>query len=78
MVSDIPTEGRIPFLDIMIPLHWQNHAILMFIVWFVMVPFAVMFLRFGKIAPSTWGIPRASPQWASPGPAWRSRPPTSR
>lgn len=70
MVSDIPTQGRIPFLDITIPIHWENHAILMFTVWFVMVPFAVMFLRFGKIAPMTWGIPRGSPKWSWPELCW--------
>ena len=51
MHPDIPTEGRIPLLDITIPIHWDNHAILMFAVWFVVVPASVMFLRFGKIAP---------------------------
>lgn len=70
MSSDIPVEGRIPFIDMVIPIHWENHAMLMFGIWFVLVPFAVMFLRFGKIAPSTWGIPRGTPKWAWPELCW--------
>lgn len=66
MRYEIPTEGRIPFLDITIPIHWENHAILMFAIWFVLVPAAVAFLRFGKIAPRLYGIPRGTPKlgWA--------------
>lgn len=70
MQHDIPVEGHIPFLDITIPLHWGNHAALMFTLWFVCVPFAVMFLRFGKIAPATYGIPRGTPKWAWPELCW--------
>ncbi len=70
MGSDIPIEGRIPFLDITIPIHWENHALLMFVLWFVVVPAAVIFLRFGKIAPRTWGIPRGTPKWAWPELCW--------
>ncbi len=44
MGYEIPTEGRIPLLDITIPIHWGNHAILMFAIWFVLVPFAVILL----------------------------------
>lgn len=70
MGSDIPVEGRIPFLDVTIPIHWENHALLMFALWFVVVPAAVMFLRFGKIAPRTWGIPRGTSKWAWPELCW--------
>jgi hypothetical protein len=70
MRFEIPTEGRIPILDMTIPIHWENHAILMFGIWFVLVPAAVMFLRFGKIAPSTYGIPRGTPKWAWPELCW--------
>lgn len=70
MGSDIPIGGRIPFLDITIPIHWENHALLMFVLWFVVVPAAVIFLRFGKIAPRTWGIPRGTPKWAWPELCW--------
>lgn len=70
MQHEIPVEGHVPFLDITIPLHWGNHAALMFTLWFVAVPFAVMFLRFGKIAPATYGIPRGTPKWAWPELCW--------
>ncbi len=70
MAYEIPSEGRIPLLDIVIPIHWENHAVLMFGVWFVLVPLAVMFLRFGKIPPSTYGIPRGTPKWAWPELCW--------
>ncbi|MCB2109533.1 MAG: hypothetical protein H6895_03585 [Defluviimonas sp.] len=70
MSYDIPTQGRIPVLDITIPIHWNNHAMLMFGIWFVLVPAAVMFLRFGKIRPSTYGIPRGTPKWAWPELCW--------
>ncbi len=70
MLSEIPTVGRIPFLDLTIPIHWENHAILMFGIWFVLVPFAVMVVRFGKGKPSTYGIPRGTPKWAFPEVCW--------
>lgn len=70
MHYEIPTEGRIPLLDIAVPIHWENHAALMFVLWFVLVPFAVMFLRFGKIAPATYGIPRGTSKWAWPELCW--------
>jgi hypothetical protein len=70
MEYDIPTEGRIPLLDITIPIHWDSHAILMFGIWFVLVPAAILFLRFGKIKPSTYGIPRGSPKWSWPELCW--------
>lgn len=70
MTYDIPVEGRIPLLEVVIPIHWDNHAMLMFGIWFVLVPGAVMFLRFGKIPPSTYGIPRGTPKWAWPELCW--------
>lgn len=70
MHYDIPTEGRIPLLDITIPIHWDNHAILMFAIWFVLVPVAVILLRFGKIRPTPYGIPRGTPKWAWPEFPW--------
>lgn len=66
MHPDIPTEGRIPLLDITIPIHWENHAMLMFGVWFVLVPAAIMLVRFGKGKPSTYGIPRGTPKYRFP------------
>ncbi len=70
MRHEIPTEGRIPLLDITIPIHWDNHAILMFGIWFVLVPAAVMLLRFGKVPPATYGIPRGTSKWAWPELCW--------
>ncbi|MCC7320792.1 MAG: hypothetical protein IT542_07425 [Rubellimicrobium sp.] len=70
MGSEIPLQGRIPFTDIVIDMHWGNHALLMFGVWFVIVPFAVMFLRFGKGRPQTYGIPRGTPLWRQPELCW--------
>ena len=70
MAYEIPEEGHIPFLDITIPIHWENHAVLMFGVWFVLVPLAVMILRYGKIKPRTYGIPRDTPKLALPELCW--------
>ena len=70
MQYEIPTEGHIPLLDITIPIHWENHALLMFGLWFVLVPFSVMLLRFGKIRPRIYGIPRGTPKWAWPEFPW--------
>lgn len=60
MAAEIPAEGRLPLLDIVVPIHWENHALLMFAVWFVLVPAAVAFIRFGKPRPTPYGIPRGT------------------
>lgn len=65
MTYEIPTEGRIPILDIVIPIHWENHAMAMFGIWFVLIPLAVMLLRFGKIKPQLYGIPRGTPKFGA-------------
>jgi hypothetical protein len=70
MAYEIPTDGYLPFLADPIPIHWDNHAILMFGIWFLLVPAAVMLLRFGKIPPATYGIPRGTPKWAWPELPW--------
>lgn len=70
MAYEIPQEGRIPLLDLTIPIHWDNHAILMFTIWFVAVPAAVMLLRFGKVPPATYGIPRGTPKTGWPELVW--------
>lgn len=70
MRSEIPTEGTLPFFSEPIPIHWDNHAALMFGIWFVAVPILVMLLRFGKIPPSTYGIPRGTSKWAWPELPW--------
>lgn len=62
MRPEIPTEGHIPLLDLTIPIHWENHAILMFVVWFVLVPAALLAVRYGKTPPATYGIPRGTPR----------------
>lgn len=68
--TDFATEWRIPFLDTTVPIHWENHAVLMFSIWFVGVPLSVLILRFGKMRPTTYGIARGTPKWASPEFCW--------
>ncbi|WP_170765762.1 cytochrome b561 domain-containing protein [Ruegeria lacuscaerulensis] len=70
MRYEIPTQGYLPFLSEPIQIHWENHALLMFGIWFVMVPLSVMLLRFGKIKPRTYGIPRGTHKWAWPEFPW--------
>ena len=70
MAYEIPREATLPFFDEPIPIHWDNHAILMFGIWFVLVPASVMLLRFGKIPPSIYGIPRGTPKLAWPELPW--------
>ena len=70
MAYEIPKEGYLPFFSEPIQLHWENHALLMFGIWFVLVPFSVMLLRFGKIKPRTYGIPRGTHKWAWPEFPW--------
>ncbi len=70
MHYEIPTEAWIPILDVTIPIAWDNHAVLMFGIWFVLVPAAVIFLRFGKVPPATYGIPRGTPKWGWPELCW--------
>lgn len=70
MAFEIPTEGTLPFFPDPIPIHWDNHAMLMFGLWFVLVPVSVMLLRFGKIRPRTYGIPRGTSKWAWPELPW--------
>jgi hypothetical protein len=70
MTYEIPTEGYIPFLDVSIPIHWDNHAILMFGLWFILVPAMVLLLRFGKVPPTKHGIPGGTPKFAWPELPW--------
>ncbi len=60
MSAELPAEGRLPGLDVVVPIHWENHAALMFAVWFVLVPVAVVLIRFGKPRPTPYGIPRGT------------------
>ncbi len=70
MKYEAPMEGYLPFFDEPIPIHWDNHAILMFTIWFVLIPASVMLLRFGKIPPATYGIPRGTSKWGWPELPW--------
>ena len=70
MQYKIPKEGYLPFFPEPIAIHWENHALLMFGIWFLLVPALVILLRFGKIPPSTYGIPRGTSKWAWPELPW--------
>ncbi|MCA8869228.1 MAG: hypothetical protein KDA67_11305 [Rhodobacteraceae bacterium] len=58
MKHEIPTEFTIGFLNRTIEIHWGLHAWLMFICWFVLVPFGVMSIRYLKTRPVPLGLPR--------------------
>ncbi len=60
MAYEIPRQAYIGFLDQVIEIHWDNHAVLMFGLWFVLVPVAMLVIRFGKPLPTTYGIPRGT------------------
>lgn len=59
----IPTEVYLAFLDRSIEIHWNYHAILMFAVWIVLVPFCITVMRFHKPPPSAKGIIRDVSLW---------------
>jgi len=52
----IPSEVYLAFLDRTIPIHWEYHAILMTLAWFVLVPIGVVAVRFFKAKPQPYGI----------------------
>jgi len=52
----IPSEVYLAFLDRTIPIHWDYHAILMTLAWFVLVPTGVVAVRFFKARPQAWGV----------------------
>ena len=60
MNEDIPTELYIAFLDRTLELHWELHALLMIGVWFVLVPVAVVAVRYFKPRPTTYGIEKGT------------------
>jgi hypothetical protein len=60
MAYDIPSEAYIGFLDQTFEIHWDNHALLMFGVWFALVPTVLLVIRFGKPPPTPYGIPRGT------------------
>ncbi len=57
-MSELPTEFYVGFLDRTFKIHWDLHAYLMFVTWFVLVPLGIMAIRFLKPKPTLWGIPR--------------------
>lgn len=52
----LPTEVYIGFLGRSIEVRWDYHALLMFSVWMVLVPFCIIAIRFFKPKPSQYGI----------------------
>ncbi len=62
MAYEIPKEGYLPFISEPITIHWGNHAILMFALWFILVPAMILLLRFGKVPPTTYGMKGGIPK----------------
>jgi len=60
MNAKIPTEFYVAFLDRTFEVHWDLHAYLMFGVWFVLVPFGILSIRYLKNRPSAAGLPRGT------------------
>jgi len=58
MKNEIPTEFYVAFLDRTFQIHWNLHAWLMFVVWFALVPFGILAIRFFKTKPKPLGLPR--------------------
>jgi hypothetical protein len=54
--THIPKEVHLEFLGRTIEIHWDYHAILMVLIWFVMVPICILAIRFGKPRPRPKGI----------------------
>ena len=61
--AHIPTEAHLDFLGMIIPVHWNYHAILMVTVWFVLVPICIITIRFGKPKPTLTGLYRKVSIW---------------
>lgn len=65
---EIPREVHIGFLDATFPIHWEYHALVMVLVWMVLVPVAVLMLRYHKPRPTFKGLTRRltrlEPTWA--------------
>ncbi|MCP4788738.1 MAG: hypothetical protein GY881_00725 [Gammaproteobacteria bacterium] len=60
MSNHIPTEVYLSFIDKTIEIHWDYHAWLMTAVWFGLVPFALMAVRYFKPKPTLYGIPKGT------------------
>ncbi len=52
----IPKEVYLDFLDRTVEIHWDYHAILMFGIWFVLVPASVITVRYFKPRPTPRGL----------------------
>ncbi len=56
MNQQIPTEFYLAWLDRTIEIHWEYHALLMTLAWFVLVPAGIVAVRFFKAKPLPYGI----------------------
>jgi hypothetical protein len=54
--SHIPTEVYLDLLGRTVPIRWDYHAVLMFVIWLVLVPLSILTIRFGKPRPTPYGI----------------------
>ncbi|MCP4383735.1 MAG: hypothetical protein GY798_20360 [Hyphomicrobiales bacterium] len=62
-----------PFTSIIIDAHWNYHAMLMFFIWFMLMPLAIMSMRYLKPKPGPdYGIPAASTYFFSRMHIWGS------
>ena len=59
----IPSEVYFDWLGRTIPVRWDYHAILMVSIWFVLVPFCILVIRFGKPKPTETGLHRKVSVW---------------
>ena len=59
----IPMEVYLDFLGRTISVRWDYHAILMVSIWFVLVPFCILVIRFGKPKPTLTGLHRKVSVW---------------
>ena len=57
---DIPSEFVVPLIGITIDAHWELHALLMFAIWFVLVPVSILAMRYAKPKPRPYGVPDAA------------------
>jgi hypothetical protein len=54
--SHIPTEVYLDFLGRTVPIHWEYHAVLMFVIWMILIPLSIIAIRYGKPKPTPHGI----------------------
>lgn len=64
----IPREVHIGFLDATFPAHWEYHAVFMVFIWMLLVPVAILMLRYHKPKPTFKGLTKKltkfEPTWA--------------